>query len=69
MRPPPCSDSPQKLAKGLKAKPIALPLGLGTCVGAFLGGRLAADLDEDHMKLGFGGVMVALGARTLLKAL
>ena len=49
--------------------PVALPLGLGTCVGAFLGGRLAADLDEDHMKLGFGGVMVALGARTLLKAL
>ena len=67
MRPPPCWSSPQKLAKGLE-EPIALPLGLGTCVGAFLGGRLAADLDEDHMKLGFGGVMLTLGARTLLKA-
>ena len=46
----------------------AAPLGLGTCVGAFLGGKLAKDLDEDHMKLGFGGVMLTLGARTLLKA-
>jgi len=46
----------------------AIPLGIGTCCGAFGGGRLAAHLDADHMRLGFGGIMVALGARTLLKA-
>jgi hypothetical protein len=47
---------------------FAGPLGLGTCCGAFLGGRLAAGLDEKPMKAGFGAVMVVLGVRTLLKA-
>ena len=45
----------------------AAPLGLGTCVGAFAGGRLASGLDEEPMRLGFGALMVALGAKTLLK--
>ena len=67
MRPSPCWGLATKTRqRPLQAEPIACP---GSGPGAFLGGRLAADLDEDHMKLGFGGVMVALGARTLLKAL
>ena len=45
----------------------AAPLGLGTCVGAFAGGRLASGLDEEPMRLGFGALMIALGAKTLLK--
>lgn len=47
---------------------FAGPLGAGTLCGAFLGGRLAGELDEDAMKAGFGGVMLVLGVRTLLKA-
>lgn len=45
----------------------AAPLALGTCIGAFAGGRLALGLDEEPMRLGFGAVMVALGVKTLLK--
>ena len=54
-------------AAGLLLLAAAAPLGLGTCVGAFAGGRLASGLDEEPMRLGFGALMVALGAKTLLK--
>ena len=55
-------------ARGWECKlAAAAPLGLGTCVGAFAGGRLASGLDEEPMRLGFGALMVALGAKTLLK--
>jgi len=46
---------------------IAGPLVGGTCAGAFLGGYLGGNLiPEEPMKLGFGVLMTALGARTLL---
>ncbi|KAJ1452155.1 sulfite exporter TauE/SafE-domain-containing protein [Pelagophyceae sp. CCMP2097] len=47
----------------------ALPLALGTCAGAYVGGRLAAHCPDEPMKLGFGVIMLALGARTFLKTL
>ena len=34
---------------------------------AFAGGRLASHLDEEPMRVGFGGVMVVLGLRALFK--
>ena len=64
--------SAQKLVSGVEALDGAGPLGArgrgGCCCGAFLGGKLAASLDDGAMKLGFGGVMLVLGARTLAKA-
>ncbi len=29
---------------------VVVPLGIGTCVGAFTGGRLASGLDEEPMR-------------------
>lgn len=45
----------------------AFPLLIGTCCGAYVGGRLGSTiLPEEQMKIGFGILMAILGSRTLL---
>ncbi|KAJ8611421.1 hypothetical protein CTAYLR_008997 [Chrysophaeum taylorii] len=45
----------------------ATPLLVGTCTGAYFGGRLgSAYIPDEPMKLGFGVLMFALGSRTLI---
>ena len=46
---------------------LGLPLAVGTCCGAFIGGKLATHCPDEPMKLGFGGVMLVLGTKQLLK--
>ena len=46
---------------------VAVPLAIGTTCGAYLGGRAAGLIPDEPMKLGFGGLMVILGFKTLLK--
>ncbi|CAM9461150.1 unnamed protein product [Scytosiphon promiscuus] len=48
---------------------VALPLAVGTGVGAFLGGKFAArHLDENSLKLAFSFLMLALGTKTVVGA-
>eukprot|EP00633_Aureoumbra_lagunensis_P006812 CAMPEP_0197315340 /NCGR_PEP_ID=MMETSP0891-20130614/37827_1 /TAXON_ID=44058 ORGANISM="Aureoumbra lagunensis, Strain CCMP1510" /NCGR_SAMPLE_ID=MMETSP0891 /ASSEMBLY_ACC=CAM_ASM_000534 /LENGTH=274 /DNA_ID=CAMNT_0042804241 /DNA_START=90 /DNA_END=914 /DNA_ORIENTATION=+ len=48
---------------------VAFPLVIGTCLGAFLGGKLASDfIPEQPMKFGFGLLMIVLGGRTFLNS-
>jgi len=45
---------------------VALPLALGTTLGAFLGGRyIALELDESTLRTAFSILLAVLGARTL----
>lgn len=55
-------------AKGNVAMHVAPTLALGSFVGAYLGGRLGLYINEDALRWGFSGVMVVLGAKTLLRA-
>jgi uncharacterized membrane protein YfcA len=47
---------------------IAPLLALGSLIGAYGGGMIGTNLDEDLMRKGFSGLMLTLGIRTLVKA-
>lgn len=46
---------------------IAGPLASGSFIGAYFGGRLGLTIPEDTLRWGFSGLMITLGARTLLR--
>jgi uncharacterized membrane protein YfcA len=50
------------------AMKIAPTLALGAFVGAYFGGKLGQQVDENTLRWGFSGLMLVLGARTLAKA-
>lgn len=47
---------------------VAPFLALGSLIGAYAGGRMGVKMDEEALRLGFSGIMVTLGIRTLVKA-
>lgn len=46
---------------------VAPFLALGSLVGAYVGGKMGVQMEEHLLRLGFSGIMVTLGIRTLLK--
>jgi uncharacterized membrane protein YfcA len=44
----------------------ALPLSFAAAAGAFFGGKLAVDANEENLQIGFGVLVFALGCRRLL---
>jgi len=54
--------------KGNVALRVAFPLSAGAFFGAYAGGRLGLNIPEDKLRYGFSALMLALGARTLIKA-
>ena len=53
--------------KGNLAMRVAPFLASGAFVGAYLGGRLGLQIDEDKLRWGFSALMVTLGVRTLIR--
>jgi len=47
---------------------VAPYLALGSLIGAYAGGRMGVKIEEEALRLGFSGMMVILGIRTLVKA-
>ena len=47
---------------------VAPFLALGSCFGAYSGGKFALQVDENVLRTGFSGMMVTLGIRTIVKA-
>jgi len=47
---------------------IAPMLALGSFVGAFIGGNIGLEIEEEKLRWGFSGFMATLGLRTLIKA-
>lgn len=47
---------------------VAPFLALGSLMGAYAGGRMGVKMEEEALRLGFSGIMVTLGIRTLVKA-
>jgi uncharacterized membrane protein YfcA len=54
--------------KGNVAMHVAPTLALGSFLGAYLGGKLGLYIDENALRWGFSGVMVALGTKALIRA-
>ncbi len=46
---------------------VAPFLALGSIIGAYGGGKIGVKVDENYLRVGFSGLMVTLGVRTLLK--
>ena len=53
--------------KGNVSMRVAPALATGAFLGGFLGGKLGLKTNEDALRWVFSGLMVVLGARTLLK--
>lgn len=49
-------------------KRIAPFLAVGSLAGAFCGGQLGLQIEEDTLRYGFSGLMLCLGLRTISKA-
>jgi uncharacterized membrane protein YfcA len=47
---------------------IAPALALGAFFGAYCGGRIGLQLNENALRWGFSGLMISLGIHTLIKA-
>lgn len=47
---------------------VAPFLAVGSLIGAYGGGQLGLQIDEDRLRFGFSGMMLLLGFRTVIKA-
>lgn len=47
---------------------VAPFLAFGSLIGAYGGGQLGLQIDEDRLRFGFSGMMLLLGFRTAIKA-
>lgn len=48
---------------------VALPLGIGSLVGSYIGGSQANKIDAEQLKYAFPAIMMTLGANGIVQAL
>jgi len=65
---PACVGTFTHYQRGNVALRVAPALAAGAFAGAFLGGKLGTKIEEDKLRWGFSGLMVALGLRTVTKS-
>lgn len=53
--------------KGNVANRVALPLAIGSFIGAYAGGKFGSNVAEDKLRLGFSCLLVLLGAKSMLR--
>ena len=65
---PACVGTFTHYQRGNVAMRIAPALAAGAFAGAFVGGKVGTSVEEDKLRWGFSGLMVALGLRTITKS-
>lgn len=69
MLPTAISGSIAHFSQGTMHLRCAVPLGIGSIIGSFLGGKFGKDIEDKYLKYGFAGLMGVIGSRTLVQAL
>lgn len=65
---PACVGTWTHYQRGNVAMRVAPTLAAGAFVGAYMGGKVGTNVEEDKLRWGFSGLMVALGLRTITKS-
>ena len=65
---PACVGTWTHYQRGNVAMKVAPALAAGAFVGAYMGGKVGTNIEEEKLRWGFSGLMVALGLRTITKS-
>ena len=65
---PACVGTWTHYQRGNVAMKVAPALAAGAFVGAYMGGKVGTNIEENTLRWGFSGLMVALGLRTITKS-
>jgi len=66
---PACVGTYAHYQRGNVALRVAPALAVGAFAGAYVGGKIGTTIEEDPLRWGFSGLMVALGLRTIAKTM
>ena len=65
---PACVGTFTHYQRGNVAMRVAPALAAGAFAGAYMGGKVGTNIEEDKLRWGFSGLMVSLGLRTITKS-